>query len=297
MKTYKYLAAIMLCVSCSGEKMRGDAFGNFEAVEIIVSSEADGQLINFDIEEGYILNENQVYGVIDTVQLGLKKQALKDQINSLYAKMPDIATQINVLKERLAKAEYEHRRINELVKTEAATTKQLDDIDAEIKLIKKEMAASLSTLTIQQKGLIADIKPLETQIEIIEYQILKSHVTSPINGTVLTKFAHKGELTTKGRALMKVADLENILFRAYVEETQLSQVKIGDTVELLIDNAQKGYDKYNGTITWVSSKAEFTPKVIQTKSERANQVYAIKVMVKNDGKLKIGMPGEIIFAK
>lgn len=293
-----YIVLIVCAIfisACNGGKNTSDAFGNFEAIEIIVSAEGNGKLVELNIEEGNIISCNQRVGVIDTMQLYLKKNQLEASIKAVKAKLPDIASQINVLKQRLSKAIYEQERLINLVKAEAAIPKKLDDINAEVKLIKKEIIAKKSSLTTQQKGLLAEVKPLEAQIKVIEDLINKSIIQNPVKGTVLAKFAYMGELTSAGRPLYKIADLENIICRAYVGEPQLSEIKIGQKVTVLVDAPNGEFKKHEGQITWVAAKAEFTPKVIQTKDERTNLVYAIKIAVKNDGSLKIGMPAEVKF--
>lgn len=291
--------AIIVCViligACKGGDDKSDAYGNFEAIEIIVSAEGSGKLLEFNIEEGDKITQGKRIGVIDTIQLYLTKSQLQETIKVVLAKLPDVASQINVLKVRLAKAKYEQKRLTNLVKSGAAMPKQLDDINAEVSLIKKEIIAKNSLLTTQQRGLLAEVKSLEAQIKVIEDLISKSIIKNPVNGTVLTKFAYQGELTAAGRPLYKIADLETIICRAYVGEPQLSEIKIGQELTVLIDAPDGGYKKHEGKITWIADKAEFTPKVIQTKDERTNLVYAIKIAVKNDGSLKIGMPAEIKF--
>ena len=295
LKNIVSVVCIIFLGACDGGNDKSDAYGNFEAIEIIVSAEGNGKLIEFNIEEGDKIAYGQRVGVIDTMQLYLKKRQLEETIKAVQAKLPDIASQINVLKERLSKARYEQKRLNNLVRSEAAMQKQLDDINAEVSLIEKEIIATNSSLTIQQRGLLAEVKPLEAQIKVIEDLISKSIIKSPVKGTVLTKFAQRGELTSAGRSLYKIADLDTIICRAYIGEPQLSGIKIGQKVTVLIDAPKGDYKSHEGKITWVADKAEFTPKVIQTKDERINLVYAIKIAVKNDGSLKIGMPAEIKF--
>lgn len=298
MKTINKITVIALAATllgCASDKNRCDAYGNFEAIEIFVSSQANGEILEFTIEEGDLLSANQQLGVIDTVQLHLQKAQLKNNIKALQATLPDIGSQINVLKQRLSKAEYEQRRVASLVKADAATTKQLDDIGAEVLLIEKEIIANKSSLTTQERGIIGSIPPIESHIDIIDDLIAKSIIASPINGTVLTKFAYSGELTAQGKPLFKIANIDELICRAYISEPQLSEIKLGQTVTVTIDSSTEGSKQYEGTITWVADKAEFTPKTIQTKEERINLVYAIKIKVKNDGFLKIGMPAEVKF--
>lgn len=289
------ISLVLTFVACDSGREKSDAYGNFEAIEIIVSSEANGKILNFEIEEGDLLADRQFLGVIDTTQLHLQKVQLSKSIQAIQAKLPDVSSQVNVLKERLAKAKFEEKRIKNLVEAKAVTTKQLDDVKAEISLIEREIIATTSSLNIQQAGLLAEIPPVEAKIELIDDLILKSIIRSPINGTVLTKFAYSGELTSYGKPLFKIANIDELICRAYISEPQLSDVKLGDEVAVLIDSSDGGLKEYKGVITWISSKAEFTPKIIQTKEERINLVYAMKIKVANDGFLKIGMPAEVKF--
>lgn len=290
-----FLLGAGVLAACHGRDSQSDAFGNMEAVEVIVSAEGNGKLLHFDLEEGNRLGLNQWVGTIDTMQLYYKKVQLQETVRALYAKLPDIPAQLNVLRERLAKACYEKKRTERLLESGAATAKQLDDLNAEMALIEKEVVANSSLLTIQQKGLLAEVKPLEAQIAATEDLISKCVVTNPLEGTVLTKFAQRGELAVEGRPLYKIADVDHLIMRAYVGEEQLGDLHIGAEVTVLVDSADGGYREFKGCVTWVSDRAEFTPKVIQTKKERTNLVYAFKVLVNNDGTLKIGMPGEVRF--
>lgn len=287
------LLMILVLASCNGSNNNSDAYGNFEAVEITVSSEGNGKIIEFNMEEGQAVQKGEKLGVIDTIQLYLKKMQLEATVRAIYTKLPDVAAQADVIKEQLANAETEKVRFEKLVKSDAATQKQLDDIIAQIQLLEKQLSATLSSLNTQTKGTLSEIEPLRYQIKQIDDQIRRSVISSPIDGTVLTKFVESGELAAYGRALYKVADVDNIILRAYFSGEQLSQVQIGQSVTVLIDAPDGQYKTYPGTVTWVAQKAEFAPKVIQTKEERVNLVYAVKVLVKNDGAIKIGMPGEL----
>ncbi len=290
------LIATFILVSCGNKDNANDAFGNFEAIEIIVSAENNGKLLSFDIDEGYRVDSGEVVGLIDTLQLNLQKTQIQTSIKSLYAKIPEIKPQIDVLKQKLDKAEFELARNQRLVKSGAVPKKIIDDYTAEILVIKRQIDATVSTLTTQQQSILSEIKPMEAQIDIIEDLISRSIITNPIKGTVLTRFAHAGELASQGKPLYKIADVDNIILRAYIGEQQLGDVEIGKTVSVLTDNSQGEFDTTQGVITWISSKAEFTPKVIQTKEQRINLVYAIKIDVKNsNGKYKIGMPAEVKF--
>ncbi|WP_372473318.1 HlyD family secretion protein [Capnocytophaga sp. ARDL2] len=287
--------AIML-VACNRNNTSFDASGSFEAEETLISSEAVGVIKQFDIEEGQTLNAGQNIGYIDSLQLHLKRKQLEAQIVSILGKKPNVSVQLSALQEQLRNAENEKIRISNLLKGDAATPKQLDDINNQVAVLKKQIEAQKSTLNISSDGLGKDALALQVQIEQLNDQIAKCKITNPISGTVLTKYAEANEMTAVGKPLYKIADLSNILLRAYVSGNQLPQIALNQKVKVLTDDGEGGYNQTEGTIIWISSKAEFTPKTIQTKEERANMVYAIKVKVKNDGLYKIGMYGEILFS-
>ena len=282
-------------IGCSNGNGDFDATGTFESEEIIVSSEATGKLIFFDVEEGFEIKQNQIVGIVDTTQLHLKKKQLLSSITAVLSKQPDISAQLAALQQQIETAEIEKKRIENLVKLDAATTKQLDDINSQLEVLNKQYTAAKSSLTITKQGLQSETLPLIAQVEQIEDQIKKSYITNPIAGTVLTRYAKPDEITSNGKALYKIADLSGMTLRAYVDGDQLGQIKIGQKVKVYIDKGEGDQKEMSGEIYWVSSKAEFTPKTIQTKDERANLVYAIKVKVMNDGYLKIGMYGEVKF--
>ncbi len=289
------LSILNLFGGCSDKMGEADAYGNFEAVEIMVSSQANGKILRLSIEEGDILKENEVVGYIDTLQLHLKKDQLHASIQALQSKTQNVKIQIEVLKKQRANLEREKRRIQTLLLDSAATSKQLDDINGEIAVTDQRIAATRSQLNTANRGILSQIKPLKIQILQLEDQIEKSIINNPVSGTVLTKYAEESEITAFGKPLYKIADLEKIILRAYISGDQLSQIKLGQKVTVKIDEPDGNYGSYEGVITWVSSQAEFTPKIIQTKEERVNLVYAFKVEVKNDGSMKIGMPGEVYF--
>ncbi|WP_299179079.1 HlyD family efflux transporter periplasmic adaptor subunit [uncultured Chryseobacterium sp.] len=287
--------SLLLTVSCNNKQDTFDASGSFEAEETIISAEAQGTLKTFDIQEGQTLQAGQNIGYIDSVQLYLKKKQLETQATALLGKKPNIPVQLSALQEQLKTAEREKIRITNLVKGDAATPKQLDDINAQIDVLKRQIEAQKSSLSISSEGISKDVVPLQVQIEQLEDQLSKCNLINPVNGTVLTKYAEANEIASVGKPLYKIADLSNIILRAYITGNQLPQIKLNQTVKVLTDDGKGGYQETTGTITWISNKAEFTPKTIQTKDERANMVYAIKVKVKNDGLYKIGMYGEIKF--
>ncbi|MDP3446336.1 MAG: HlyD family efflux transporter periplasmic adaptor subunit, partial [Ignavibacteria bacterium] len=272
-----------------------DATGTFESEEIIVSSEAMGKLVMFGVEEGINLKQNQIVGVVDTIQLHLKKKQLESTIKALLSKQPEISTQLAAIQEQIETARIEKNRIENLVKSNAATTKQLDDINSQIEILNKQFNASKSSLTITRQGLQSETYPLQIQIEQINDQINKSIIKNPVDGTVLTRYAKQNEVTANGKALYKIADLSTMTLRAYINGDQLGQIKVGQKIKVFVDSGEGKQKEMSGEIYWISSKTEFTPKTIQTKDERTNLVYAIKVKVKNDGYLKMGMYGEVIF--
>lgn len=284
-----------LFVGCSGSKNDFEASGTFEAEGTIISAEATGVIRQFDVEEGQELTAGQIIGYIDSTQLYLKKRQLESQIRALQGRKPNIAVQLSALQAQLQTAQTERTRLEKLVAGDAATQKQLDDVNAPIEVLKKQINAQQSSLKISSDGISDDVATLQVQIEQLEDQLAKHRLTAPQNGTVLAKIAKVNELTTVGKPLYKIADLQNITFRAFVTSAQLTQLKIGQNVRVFADFGEKKRREYKGTISWISDKSEFTPKTIQTQDERANLVYAVKITVKNDGYLKIGMYGEVNF--
>lgn len=289
-----FILLILISFSCADER-KFDASGAFEAVEVIISAEATGKLLEFQIEEGQELQAEQHVGYIDTVQLYLKKRQLQTQIEALVSKKPDIEIQLSALNEQLKAAEVEKQRVIKLIESDAATQKQLDDIKAQIEVIKRQIEAQKSSLEISSEGINKDIVPLQVQLEQVDDQLKKCKILNPVGGTVLTKYAEQNEMAVAGKSLYKIADLNSITLRVYISSNQLPQVKLNQKVKVYTDNGEGGFSEDKGIITWISSKAEFTPKTIQTKEERANMVYAMKIKVQNDGTYKIGMYGEVNF--
>lgn len=290
-----WIAASLLLFSCSKNGTGFDASGTFESVETIISAEAAGRLDSFAIEEGQLLQAGQLVGFIDTTQLSLKKRQLQAQIDALLTRRPEMAVQIASLVEQIKSATRERDRVERLMRSDAATQKQLDDASSSVEVLTRQLDALRSNLRTTTSGLESETQPLVSQIYQIDDQLKKSRIVSPMYGTVLTSYAEQYEVTGPGKPLFKMADVSTMILRAYVTGDQFSQIKIGQKVQVFVDKGAKDYDTYNGTVTWVSSKAEFTPKTIQTKDERANLVYAIKISVPNDGKIKIGMYGEVRF--
>jgi len=288
--------AITLC-ACGNSDALTDASGTFESTEIIVSSEANGKIMLFDLQEGQQLKAGETIGYIDTIQLYLRKRQLLASIQASQSRTPDVNVQVAAIQQQIATAKIEQTRVINLLASCAANQKQLDDIDAQIEVLQKQLRANRETLVNNSKGISKESESLKSQVAQIDDQLHKSSITSPINGTVLVKYAEAGELATQGRSLFKVADMENMILRAYVTADQLAKLMVGQTVGVNAEFGSEGNKAYQGKVAWISSKAEFTPKTIQTRDERANLVYAVKVDVKNDGNLKIGMYGGIKFKK
>jgi HlyD family secretion protein len=297
--------------ACTGNGKNYDASGTFESDEVIVSSAQTGKIQIFNVQEGDTISQNKIVGSVDAENIALQKQQVEASIQALEEKTMDPSEQIKLLRDQLevqraqlANLEYERIRIENLLKQDAATGKQLDDINAQIDVVKKQMDVTQQQINVQRsnvatqnRGILSESKPMQKRVEQLDDQLLKANIINPINGTVITKYAEAGEMTSVGKALYKIADLTIMTLRAYITGNQLSKIKLGQHVKVFVDNGEDKYKEYPGTITWVSDKAEFTPKTIQTKDERANLVYAIKVKVKNDGYLKIGMYGEVDFSQ
>lgn len=283
----------MFTLSC-GSEPEYDAQGTFEATEVIVSSEANGRIMDFVIEEGMEIAGGECLGTIDSMQLHLQREQLMAQQAALLASRPDVNKQVSSLREQIAKQRSELRRVESMLKDGAATQKQYDDIEAQIKVLEGQLNATLSTLDKNTTTINNNAAALEAQIASLDDLIAKCRIVSPISGTVLVKYAEAGELATVGKPLMKVADLNNIYLRAYFTSEQLANIALGDKVKVVANfGGDERYD-YEGEIVWIASESEFTPKNIQTNDSRSNLVYAVKIAVKNDGRLKIGLAGEVI---
>lgn len=292
MKRVIYIATAILMVSCSNE-VDYDAQGTFEATEVVVSAEASGRILNFNVVEGEPIEANSVVGVIDSLQLHLQRKQLKAQQSALLSSRPNKDKQVASLRSQITKQQTELQRVGNMLKDGAATQKQYDDIEAQIADLEGQLSATLSTLNNNTSTINENATALEAQIAALNDRIAKCCISSAVSGTVLVKYAEAGEFTTAGRPLMRVANLENIYLRAYFTSDQLANVKLGDEVTVTADfGGDERYD-YNGRVAWISAKSEFTPKSIQTKDSRANLVYAVKIAVKNDGRLKIGLAGEV----
>ncbi len=286
-------AAVSLTVTACGRGGDFDATGTFEATEVVVSAEAAGRILCFDAEEGDVLGAGRQVGAIDTVQLYLQKLQLERQRASVRSGRPDISKQASSLREQIAKQQTERRRVESLLRDGAATAKQLDDIDAQLRVLNGQLDALLSTLENNALSIDENSSAIELQIAQIEDRLAKCRIASPIGGTVLAKYAEAGELASVGKPLMKVADLEHMHLRAYFTSDQLAGLELGQRVTVTADFGGEQQVDYPGRIVWIASESEFTPKTIQTRDSRANLVYAVKIAVENDGKLKIGLYGEV----
>ncbi len=285
----------LLLLSCSRGKKDYDATGIFEATEVTVSAEQSGKLMSLDLTEGDSLTIGQQVGLIDTVQLYLNACQLGETRMSYANQRPDIEKQIAATKQELAKAELEQRRYEALVREKAANQKQLDDAVSQVEVLRRELKAQQSSLDNSTNSLNSQMSATDLQrLEVLD-RLAKCHITAPISGTVLDKYAEAGEYATPGTPLFKMADTYNMFLRAYVTTAQLQEVKIGQKVTVLADYGDNNRHEYPGVVTWISDISEFTPKTILTDDERADLVYAMKIAVQNDGYIKIGMYGEVRF--
>ena len=306
---FSVILSTILLIACNRNGKKFDASGTFESDEVIVSSASTGKILSLDVEEGDTISQNKIVGTVDSENLALQKEQVQASIRALGEKTVNVSPQVKLLEDQqrvqesqLANLEHERTRIENLLKQDAATSKQLDDMNAQIDMVKKQITVTQQQINVQRnnvstqnRSILSEGKPMQKRVEQLNDLLNKSNIINPINGTVLTKYAEEGEMTSTGKAIYKIADLSIITLRAYITGGQLSQVKLGQQVKVFVDNGVDKYKEYPGTITWISDKAEFTPKTIQTKDERANLVYAIKIKVKNDGYLKIGMYGEAEF--
>ena len=297
-KSILYVALLLSGItSCKEEKKNYDASGSFEAVETLIAAEASGQLQKLNIEEGQSLDSGQVVGYIDSTQLHLSKLQLQQSKKTILSGRPQTNLQVESLKTELANAVSDRDRIDNLVKGGVASQKQLDDANAKISTLQARIKAQESSLQISTSSINEQGSGVDVQMREINNQLQKCVVVNPVKGTVLTKYAEQYEMAVLGKPLYKIADLSTIVLRAYITGDQLQQVKTGQQVKVFTDDGKGGFDETDGVITWINDKAEFTPKTIQTKNERANLVYAIKVRVRNNGYLKIGMYGQVSWNK
>lgn len=310
----KYISTVLslsslIFISCNGNGKDFDASGTFEADEVIVSAETGGKIILLNVEEGMLLPKDSIVGAVDATGIRLQEEQVEASISALQQKTADVSPQVQLLRNQLEVQQsqldnllHEKQRIENLLKADAATGKQLDDINAQIEVARRGMNVTQQQIQVQKnavatqnRSVLSEAEPLRKRINQLKDQAGRAQILNPVKGTVLTKYAEAGEITAPGKALYKIADLSVLTLRAYITGNQLAQVKLGQTVTVLTDDGKDKYRETKGVITWISDKAEFTPKTIQTKEERANLVYAVKVRVPNNGLLKIGMYGELKF--
>ncbi len=282
--------------ACSTED-KSDAYGNFEASSVTISAKGNGELSEFIIQEGASFKRGEQVGLIDTTQLHLEKLQLEAQLNALLQKTKEAGPDIRVLEERKANFLREKKRTEALLEEDAATRKQLDDYEGEIELINQQISSLRRSIEITNRGILAESEPLKAQLQIIQNKIEDHQILSPISGTILTKLVEPFEFVSVGKPLFKIADLNEMKLRAYSTAGLLQNVALNDEVTVLVDDGKETYRKLSGRLIWIASEAEFTPENIQTKEDRVGLVYAIDILVQNDGSLKIGMPGEVVFSK
>ena len=296
MKSFHYFLLIvfpvLLIASCNN-KETADAYGNFEATETTISAEANGRIIHFEVEEGAILKAGDTVGLIDTTDLHLKRRQLVAQRSAAASKRENLLAQVAVYKQQQENLEKDRQRIANMLPEQAATPKQMDDVTGAIAVAGRQISAVQS----QQSGLNGELSVMDAQIAQVNQNIMRCYLTNPVNGTVLASFAEPGEVTAFGKPLYKIADLSVMELRVYISGRMLSAVKIGQKAKVFIDDEKAAMRELTGEVVWVSPTAEFTPKIIQTREERVNLVYAVKLRVQNDGSLKIAMPAEVIFIK
>jgi len=296
MKKIMILASVALMMAaCGGNEKEFDATGTFEATETTVFAEQSGQLMTFSVNEGDNIEANKEVGLIDTTQVWLKIQQLGATKEVYQSQKPDMEAQIAATRQQLAKAQQEEQRYRELVADGAAPSKALDDATNQVKVLQKQLAAQQSALSTNTRSLDKQMAATDVQVSQLRDQLRKCHIISPTKGTVLEKYVERGEFVATGKPLFKITDTEDMYMRAYVTSAQLQNIKLGQQVKVFADYGDGQRKEYDGTISWISSRSEFTPKTILTDDERADLVYAVKVAIKNDGFVKIGMYGEVKF--
>lgn len=281
--------------ACHNQKSEVIGSGSFEATEVLVSSEVNGRVLEWNIEEGSTIQQGEQVGLVDTTQLFLQREALLRSGKGVRANQPNIATQTKALEVKLEELQSNRDRTARLLKAGIATQKQLDDLDSGIAAVESQLSAARSTLSNQSSQITAQSSAIDIQVAQVDDLIERSKIAAPISGMVLANYIHRGELAGQGRPLFRVGNLETLFLRAYVQNDQLGTLRLGDEVKVQVDGENGEKRSYPGTISWISSQAEFTPKTVQTDDERSNLVYAIKVRVPNsDGTLRIGMYGEVV---
>ena len=288
-------SAVMLLTACGTKEKEYDATGTFEATETMVSAEQSGTLLRLTVSEGDEVSMGQEVGLVDTTQLWLKIQQLGATKMVYQSQKPDMEKQVAAIRQQLAKAKTEQQRYQELVKDGAAPRKMLDDATSQVAVLQRQLDAQVSALGTQVSTLNSQVSTVDVQVAQLTDQLRKCHIMAPVGGTVLEKYVETGEFVSTGKPLFKIADVQKMFIRAYVTTAQLKGIKLGQQVKVFADYGDNQKKTYDGTISWISSRSEFTPKTILTDDERADLVYAVKVAVKNDGYIKIGMYGEVRF--
>ncbi len=285
------IIAALLVTGCSSEADKADAYGNFEAVEVIVSAETSGRILSFEVTEGSIIDEGGKIALADTTMFHLQKNEIDAGMRSIRTRITSINSQNAILEQQIANINVNLQRIENMLKDDAATAKQYDDLKGQVAVLQKQIEASNT----QKASVASELSVFESKKKILEEQVSRSNILSPLKGTIIEKYAEEGEITAAGKPIVKIADLSVIKLKVYVSGAQLGSVKTGQECTVRIDDGEKGYKSFPGTVSHISDRAEFTPKIIQTKEERVTLVYAVTIDVKNDGSMKSGMPGEAVF--
>ena len=292
-KIYIIASVALLLTACGKKEKEYDATGTFEATETTVSAEQSGTLLSFSLNEGDEVEEGREVGLIDTTQIWLKIQQTRATKAVYNSQKPDMEKQIAATRQQLAKAQTEQRRYQELVNDGAAPRKMLDDAVSQVQVLQRQLAAQISALSTSTDALNKQMAATDVQVNQLRDQLQKCHIYTPVAGTVLEKYVERGEFVATGKPLFKVADTRQMYLRAYVTSAQLQHIKVGQTVKVFADYGNGQRKAYDGRVSWISSRSEFTPKTILTDDERADLVYAVKIAVKSDGYIKIGMYGEV----
>ena len=285
------LGILIVFTACNNSENISDAYGNFEAIETIISAEASGKLIMSKLEEGQHYNKNEIVAIIDTVQISLQLKQLQAQKEAVKTKISVFNAQKSIFKEQLNTLLIEKKRLENLIKAGAATSQKMDDIEGKERVLKSQ----IKSVDTQTQSVSKELKVIDIQQQQVQDKINRCYIKNPFLGTILEKYVEENELIMQGKSLYKISDISKLELRAYVSGSQLSAIKIGQKITVLIDGSNEELIPYEGTISWISASSEFTPKIIQTRDERVNLVYAIKILVNNDGLLKIGMPAEVKF--
>jgi HlyD family secretion protein len=293
MKTRSLILIVAICLSgCNSKSEKADAYGNFEATEVIISAETNGRIMQFDPSEGVHIEKNATIALIDTTILQLQKDEIDAARKSILTRVSSINAQNDILNQQIDNLNINISRIKNMLKDDAATQKQYDDLTGQVEVLQKQIIANNT----QKVAVAAELSVNESKEATVNEQIKRCTVRSPLTGTIIEKYSEAGEMTAAGKPLVKIADLSVIKLKVYVSGAQIGLISTGQQCNIRIDNGEKGFSTYPGTISYISEKAEFTPKIIQTKEERVALVYAVNIDVKNDGRLKSGMPGEALFS-